>query len=204
MMCLADMKQKKENSPSVPVPPARERQKQQGKNKKKSPARFAAETGILAALALALSFLESLLPVVPFLPPGAKLGLANTVVMFSALAASVPQTLAVVFIKSAFLLFQSGASAFFISLCGGLLSVSVLLILIRIRRLSVSMIALSVVSAIAHNIGQLIAASILSGTGLWGYLPALLFFGAVFGVITGVVLKVLMPALLKLQNSLHR
>ena len=32
-------------------------------------------TGLLAALAIALSFLEGLLPPLPMMPPGAKLGL---------------------------------------------------------------------------------------------------------------------------------
>ena len=34
-------------------------------------------TALLAALALALSFLEGLLPPLPMMPPGAKLGLSN-------------------------------------------------------------------------------------------------------------------------------
>ena len=38
--------------------------------------------GMLTALSSALSFLEWLLPPVPGLPPGVKLGLANVVVMF--------------------------------------------------------------------------------------------------------------------------
>ena len=38
-------------------------------------------TGLLAALALALSFLEGLLPPLPFLTPGAKLGLSNIFTM---------------------------------------------------------------------------------------------------------------------------
>ena len=50
---------------------------------KKSPARRAALAGILGAEALALSWLEALLPAFPFLPPGAKPGLSNIVTMFA-------------------------------------------------------------------------------------------------------------------------
>ena len=46
------------------------------------PARRVAVTGLLAALALTLSLLEGMLPPVPVLPPGAKLGLSNLAVMF--------------------------------------------------------------------------------------------------------------------------
>ena len=104
------------------------------KEQKTSPAKRVAVAGILAALALALSFLESLLPALPFLPPGAKLGLSNIVVLFSVLTASLPQAMAIVVIKSAFTLFTAGGSAFFISLCGGLLSCLVMFLLTRLRQ----------------------------------------------------------------------
>ena len=56
-------------------------------------------------------------------------------------------------------------------------------------------LGISVLSATAHNIGQLFAASILAGTPLWAYLPPLILFGALFGAVTGVVLGIIMPAL---------
>ncbi len=37
--------------------------------------------GLLFALAMALSFLESLLPALPMLPPGIRLGLSNIITM---------------------------------------------------------------------------------------------------------------------------
>ena len=39
--------------------------------------------GLLFALAMALSFLESLLPALPMLPPGIRLGLSNIVTMYA-------------------------------------------------------------------------------------------------------------------------
>ena len=39
---------------------------------------------MLCAQAIALGWLESLLPAVPWLPPGAKPGLANIIIMFAA------------------------------------------------------------------------------------------------------------------------
>lgn len=171
-----------------------------GKKQKTPPAKRVAVTGILAALALALSFLESLLPALPFLPPGAKLGLSNIVVLFSVLTASLPQAMAIVVIKSAFTLFTAGGSAFFISLCGGLLSCLVMFLLTRLRQGTLSLVFVSVLSAISHNLGQLAAVSLLSGTSLLAYLPALLLFGAVFGVLTGLILKIVMPVLLKIQH----
>ena len=51
--------------------------------KKTSPAKEAALMGMLFAMAMALSFAESLLPVLPMLPPGFKLGLSNIVTMYA-------------------------------------------------------------------------------------------------------------------------
>ena len=50
---------------------------------KRIPGRVAL-TGLLAALALALSFLEGLLQPLPMMPPGAKLGLSNIASMYAA------------------------------------------------------------------------------------------------------------------------
>ena len=50
-------------------------------------------TGLLAALALSFSFLEGLIPPIPVLPPGAKLGLSNIVVLYAAGSLGLPAAL---------------------------------------------------------------------------------------------------------------
>ena len=72
------------------------------------------------------------------------------------------------------------------SLAGGLLSSTAMLISHRINRLSI--IGVSVLGGISHNIGQLIvAALLLSTSGLLYYLPLLLIAGVITGFITGVI-----------------
>ena len=56
-------------------------------------ARRAALLGLLSALALALSFLEGLLPPLPV--PGARLGLSNLVTMYALSALGLPSALAI-------------------------------------------------------------------------------------------------------------
>ena len=56
-------------------------------------ARKTALLGILCAQAIALSFLESLIPALPFLPPGAKPGFSNIVTMFAVLTLGLPQAM---------------------------------------------------------------------------------------------------------------
>ena len=76
--------------------------------------------GLFFALALVLSALEGLLPPMPFLPPGVKLGLSNIVTMYCLLYLGAGSAYAVVVLKSAFVFITRGATAFFMSFCGGL------------------------------------------------------------------------------------
>ena len=55
--------------------------------------------GLFFALALVLSALEGLLPPMPFLPPGVKLGLSNIVTMYCLLYLGAGSAYAVVVLK---------------------------------------------------------------------------------------------------------
>ena len=150
---------------------------------------------IMGALAIVLSTLENLiLPAMPFLPPGAKPGLSNIVTMFVAGTFGIGATFYVIFIKSLFVLVTRGMSAFVISLAGGILSGIVMTVLIRMKFESISYIGISVLAAVSHNIGQLIMSVIYSGTiALVNYLPVLLVFGVISGLITGIIICISMP-----------
>lgn len=158
-------------------------------------------TGVLGALALALSFMESMLmPQVTFLPPGAKPGLSNIITMFAASSVSFGAGLYIVLIKSAFALVTRGVTAFFMSLCGGLLSFGVMLLLLKVK--SVGFVGIGVASACAHNLGQLAVSVILTGTkAIINYAPFLLLFSVLTGYVTGTVLKIVMPKLDKIKNK---
>ena len=54
------------------------------------------------------------------------------------------------------------------------------------------------ISAVCHNIGQLLAAVIFTGTkAVLGYAPVLMIFSVVTGIVTGTILCVIMPVLQK-------
>lgn len=154
--------------------------------------------GILSALALTLSFIESLFPPVPGLPPGAKPGLANIVTMFTAGSFGFGSAMAVTLVKSLFA-GTRGITAFFMSLSGGTLSTITMCALIKRKNTPFGLVGISIVSAIAHNIGQLIVACIISGTTklLIYYGPLLVVFGIIAGTITGTVLSILLPVVEK-------
>ncbi len=154
--------------------------------------------GILSAQALALSFLENLLPALPFLPPGVKLGLSNIVTMFCAGTMGFFEALAVTVIKSLFALVTRGTTAFFMSLGGGFLSTVAMCLMIRFVKSKSGYIGVAVVSSVCHNLGQLTVSIFITKTiAMLSYFPVLLLSGVVMGIITGLILKVIMPLLLK-------
>ena len=154
--------------------------------------------GILSAQALALSFLENLLPAMPFLPPGVKLGLSNIVTMFTAGTMGFLPALAVTLIKSLFVLLTRGVTAFFMSFGGGFLSTVAMCLMIKFVKDKSGFIGVAVVSAVCHNIGQLVVSIIVTKTTAFVYYtPVLLLSGVVMGIITGIILKAVMPVLLK-------
>ncbi|MDO5601269.1 MAG: Gx transporter family protein [Oscillospiraceae bacterium] len=166
--------------------------------KKRIEAHKTALTGMLFALACVLSVAESVLTAPLMLPPGIKLGLANIVVMYAFLLLGKGPAFLLVVLKAAFSLLTRGVTAGFLSFCGGAASFLILLLLHWLCRQKESFWFLSVSGAIGHNLGQIIAASVLLGTGVYGYAPVLVLSGAVVGTLTSVLLKALLPALKKL------
>lgn len=162
---------------------------------KKINTRKIAVSGVLGALALVLSALENvLMPSASFLPPGAKPGLSNLVIMFSASELGVSYTFLLVIIKAVFALITRGMTAFLMSLVGGILSTTVLLILLKINFKSLTFVGIGVICSCAHNAGQLLVSLLMTGTfAVLGYAPYLLIFSVVTGFITGTIVKIVLP-----------
>ena len=95
-------------------------------------ARETAWTGMLFALAIALSYLESLVSPLLGLMPAIKLGLSNVVVMYALLFLRTRTALLLVVLKALFAFLTRGATAGFLSLCGGSLSLVVMLVLLHL------------------------------------------------------------------------
>jgi len=158
-----------------------------------------ANIGMLLALAVALTAAEHALPPLPFLPPGVKLGLSNIAVMYGAFCIGRTAAATLTVLKSLFVFLTRGAVAGALSLCGGLVSVGVILLLLFCFREKISYAAVSVTGAVAHNLGQYAMASLLlSAPYFAAYLPVLLVSGVVMGIVTGTLLRVVMPALRQL------
>ena len=170
--------------------------------KDKNLTRKIALTGIMCALALALSYLERLIPAYPGFPPGAKPGLSNIVTMFMAGSSGTPYAFFITIIKGLFAGVTRGFTAMLMSLSGGILSTAAACLLFRFAKNKLGYIGISIVCAVCHNIGQLAAACIISGTAslVVGYGPLLLIFAVVTGLLTGAILKAVMPTLAKIAK----
>jgi heptaprenyl diphosphate synthase len=153
-------------------------------------------TAILFALALILSIVENFLPTVPIPVPGIKFGLANIVVMYTLFFIGKSSAMSIVILKALFVLMTRGAVASFLSLTGGIFSILIMIILLSIFKDKISYLILSIFGAIFHNIGQFTAVSLIyTGMNLWFYLPPLLIFGVIAGLVTSIILRFILPAL---------
>lgn len=166
-----------------------------------SPGRRVALDGILVALALIFSYAETFIPF-NFGIPGIKLGLANLVVLLGLtfLPALDVLLVSVVRILLSSLLFGNVMSLWY-SLAGGLLSFLAMYLLSR--KDDVSLIGISMLGGVTHNVGQIVTAALIVKTlQLTGYLPVLLVAGLVTGFIVGSFAKLLVPTVKKgLQST---
>lgn len=149
-----------------------------------------AEDSSLVCVALLLSFVEAVIPIAALPIPGFKLGLANIAIILTACRCSVADAAVVSLVRTllTFLLFGSPTS-FIFSIFGGFMVIAVLFLL-KITKLTskFSFIGISVISATVHNIGQLIAAVILTGSAVLSYTPALAAASLIYGTLTGIIL----------------
>jgi len=149
--------------------------------------------GLLLAVSVLLGLIEHILPV--FIPvPGAKLGLANLVVLLLLFSPDYRPHEILLFqiarITLCNLLF-AGMFSFLYSLAGMLLSLAAMSFVRKVCRFQV--IATSMVGGIFHNIGQiLVAACLISGYTILYYLPSLLVFGLMAGFCMGLLGQLLL------------
>ena len=150
---------------------------------------------LLTAVALIVFIIEAQIPL-PLPIPGAKLGLANAVTLF-ALFYSPPNPPSSLTTANVFMIlicriilgaaFSGRIVAFIYSIAGGILSFAVMAAMKKIVTAR-QIWACGAVGAVFHNIGQILAAMLLTGTpSIAAYLPLLIIAGIVTGIITGLI-----------------
>lgn len=147
---------------------------------------------VFTALALILSYVESLVPTF-FAIPGIKLGLANLVIIVALYILGTKEAILInlVRILLSSVLFGNGVGLAY-SIAGAALSLLVMIFLKRSKK--VSKITVSICGGVFHNIGQILVAVILVGNnGILWYLAILwvagIVSGAMIGLLSGLVIK---------------
>lgn len=167
-------------------------------NTSKSAPRRVAFLGLFIALAMILSYVESLIPPLVAVQ-GVKIGLPNLVIMFMLYRVGSREAITVSLIRVVLvsLLFSSAMSMAY-GLAGAALSLSGTMLLKKTGLFSP--ITVSVVGGVLHNIGQIAVAILITGTKqLVLYLPVLLISGVIAGVAIGICAGLLIKRFEKLR-----
>ena len=148
---------------------------------------------ILISMSLTMFLFESLIPM-PILPPGAKLGLSNIVIIIALyILASEVDALIVLIVRIILsAVFVGSPIVLIFSLSGGMLSFAVMAILKFTK--SFSIIGVSAAGGFFHNVGQiLVAILVMDSWQIINYLTVLgicgVFTGAIIGIISNEVVK---------------
>lgn len=143
--------------------------------------------GLLVALALVISLIELQIPV-PVPIPGAKLGLSNIIILASLYLYGFKAALTISLLKSFMLVLITGAvTSFFYSAAGAILASIAMFLALKFHGRVFSFIGVSEIGAFAHNLGQIIVASIImENIKMFYYFPLLVFVGTFSGLFVGL------------------
>lgn len=152
---------------------------------------------LLTAIALTIFMVELQIPS-PIPVPGVKLGLSNIVTVYCVVLYGPWSALAVLLCRVVLgAVFTGRIAALAYSLAGGLLSWALMCLLRRIitqRQIWV----MSILGGLFHNVGQIVAAMIITGTpSIAVYFPVLALSGMAAGLFTGLCAQALI-------NHMHR
>lgn len=142
---------------------------------------------ILVSIGLALSVLESSIPI-PIAMPGARLGLSNMVVLVTLVVFGFRDGIKVAMLKSTVLMLITGSiSSFIYSLSGAILSCIMMYIFFRYFSSIFSLIGVSIIGAVTHNFAQVsVASAMMSNIRIYSYLPFLLLLSLFTGYFVGL------------------
>ena len=142
--------------------------------------------GLLTALAFVFSYIEFMIPVNIGIP-GAKLGLANLVIIVALYTLNDKDAFALSMIRIVLVGFTfANLASMLYSLAGGILSFLAMSLAKNSKKLSIT--GVSVIGGIFHNVGQIIMAiCVVKTASLVYYLPVLMVAGIAAGVGIGVL-----------------
>ena len=167
---------------------------------RKGSASRVALSGLLTSLMLVFGLIERQFPL-PIPVPGIKLGLANSVLLYSLYMLGIRQSIVLMLLKAllSWLIYMN-LSAMLYSLAGGILSLLAMILIMRVK--GVSIIGVSAIGAVFFNVGQILMAVAILHTPqlIVTYLPILMISGVLTGVLTGIIARMVMNHLKALKH----
>ena len=156
--------------------------------------------GILSSLAIVLGYLEQMIPL-PVSFPGVKLGLSNICVILALYITDCKSAFMISMIKAfvcGILFWGVGGTVYGAS--GAVLSFIIMALIKKSDLLGV--VGVSVAGAVFHNLGQLIALFIMSGSYSFVYYLSVLGIAAVItGTVTGIISTVIMDRIGRISGE---
>jgi heptaprenyl diphosphate synthase len=140
--------------------------------------------GLFTAFAMILSFVESQIPTFVAIP-GIKLGLPNIAIIIILYKFGYKEAITVSLLRVLLtsLLFGTVLSMLY-SIAGAVLSFIAMILLKKF----LSIVTVSVIGGVCHNIGQIVVACLVTETAqLMYYLPVLIISGVIAGIVVGLV-----------------
>lgn len=152
--------------------------------------------GLMVAYSLVLYIIETYIPN-PLIAifPGAKLGLSNIITLISLVVLGLKDTCIILTIRIILSSIFSGPISYLLFSAGGAyLSLICMYMFSKLKGLSI--VGVSIIGAIGHNMGQLLVASIIvQNINIVGYLPFMLISSLVTGMFVGLVSNYCYPKL---------
>ena len=143
--------------------------------------------GLVTAVALVLSYVEVILPPIWSAVPGIKIGLPNIIIIFILYKTGLKDAITVSAIRLFLVALLFGnAMTLIYSIAGAILSLALMTLCKKVNLFS--MVGVSIVGGVAHNLGQILVAMAIFETSQIGYYMLILSItGTVAGVFVGLV-----------------
>lgn len=155
--------------------------------------------GLVAGVALILSYVESLFPPIWAAVPGIKVGLPNIAIIFALYRFGFKDAFAVSMIRVFIVALLFGnVTTLAYSFVGAILSLTLMSLCKKINIFS--MIGVSIIGGVSHNLGQVLVAMLIMGTAEIGYYMIVL---TVTGTLAGVFIGLTAAILLKYMKNVR-
>lgn len=152
-------------------------------------------TACMSALSLIAFAIESLLP--PLFLPFCKLGISNVFILLSLICLSPAQAYITMIVKCVLgNLIVGNLSTMIYSLTAGMVSLTVMVLLYVFLKKHLSVLCISIVSAITHNLVQNLVFCLITQTPkMFVYMPYLALLGILSGAIVGLAVELIIRKL---------